>query len=142
MFTGEYRHAIDEKARVAIPARFRADLAGGAFVSKWIDGCLAIHTRAGWDDLATKAAGLPVTDPNARTFQRFIFGAAFEVGLDGQGRVVLPAVLRDFAGLGTAAVDVGARDHLELWSPDRWNSFSQGMDEPETLARNLEGLGI
>ena len=99
MFTGEYHHAVDDKGRVAVPARFRAELAGGALVSKWIDGCLAISPRAAWDALAARAATLPVTDAGARTFQRFIFGTAFDADLDRQGRVVVPAVLREFAGL-------------------------------------------
>lgn len=144
MFTGEYRHTVDDKGRVAVPVRFRAELAGGALVSKWIDGCLAIHPRNAWDALAERTASLPVTDAGARTFQRFIFGAAFEVGLDRQGRLVVPAVLRDFAGLEGEApvVVVGSRDHLELWSSERWGAYSADMDQPDVLARHLQGLGI
>jgi MraZ protein len=142
VFTGEYHHAIDDKGRVAVPARFRADLAGGALVSKWIDGCLALHPKAAWDVLAAKVSTLPITEPGARTFQRFIFGAAFEVELDRQGRLVIPAVLREFAGLDAEAVVVGSRDHLELWSPPAWATYSARMDEPEALAQNLQGLGI
>lgn len=142
MFTGEYRHAVDEKGRIAVPFRFRDDLAHGAFVTKWIDGCLALFPRAAWDELAVKAASLPVTDAGARTFQRFLFGTAFEVRLDRQGRLVVPAVLREFAGLGPEAVVVGARDHLEFWSPEAWRAFSARMDQPEVLAEHLQGLGI
>jgi MraZ protein len=142
VFTGEYHHAVDEKGRVAVPARFRAELAGGALVSKWIDGCLAITPRAAWDALAARAATLPVTDAGARTFQRFIFGTAFDADLDRQGRVIVPAVLRTFAGLEGEAVVVGARDHLELWSPTRWAEYSVRMDTPEVLAGHLQGLGI
>ena len=54
MFTGEYRHTIDGKGRVAVPVRFRVQLDGGAFVSRWLDNCLAIFPRAAWDDLAAK----------------------------------------------------------------------------------------
>jgi MraZ protein len=142
MFTGEYRHAVDDKGRVAVPVRFRSELAGGAIVTKWIDGCLGIFPRAAWDALATRVAGLPVTDANARTFQRFIFGTAFEVELDRQGRLVVPAVLRTFAELGSEAVVVGSRDHLELWQPVRWDAYSAQMDSPEVLAQHLQGLGI
>lgn len=142
MFTGEYRHSVDDKGRVAIPVRFRGELAAGAFISKWIDGCVAIHTRAGWDDLADKTTSLPVTSASARTFQRFIFGAAFELELDRQGRTVVPKNLREFAGLTDDVVIVGARDHLELWSPSRWQAYSAEMDAPEVLAEHLAGLGI
>jgi MraZ protein len=142
VFTGEYHHAVDDKGRVAVPARFRAELAGGALVSKWIDGCLAIHPRAAWDALAARVSTLPITDAGARTFQRFIFGTAFDADLDRQGRVVVPAVLRAFAGLEGDAVVVGTRDHLELWSPSRWAEYSVRMDTPEVLAEHLQGLGI
>ncbi len=142
MFTGEYRHAVDDKGRVAVPVRFRAELAGGAFVSKWIDGCLALHPRAAWDALATKVGALPIADAGARVFQRHIFGTAFEIEIDRQGRLVVPAVLREFAGLGEEVVVVGSRDHLELWAPDRWATYSARMDDPELLAEHLQGLGI
>jgi MraZ protein len=142
MFTGEYRHTVDDKGRLAIPVRFRAELAQGAQVSKWIDGCVAIFPRADWEALAAQTAALPVTAQGAWTFQRFLFGTAFEIELDRQGRFVLPAVLRDFAGLDTEVVVVGARNRLELWSPARWDQYSAQMDQPEVLAGHLAGLGI
>jgi MraZ protein len=142
VFTGEYRHTVDDKGRLAVPVRFRAELAQGAQVSKWIDGCVAIFPRADWEALAAQTAALPVTDQGARTFQRFLFGTAFEVELDRQGRFVLPAVLREFAGLESEVVVVGARNRLELWSPQRWDQYSAQMDQPEVLAAHLQGLGI
>jgi MraZ protein len=144
VFTGEYRHTVDEKGRVAVPVRFRAELAAGAVISKWIDGCIAIHPRSAWEGLAAKASSLPVTNAGARTFQRFLFGAAFDIELDRQGRLVVPVVLREFAGLEgeSSVVVVGSRDHLELWSSDRWSAYSAGMDAPDVLAEHLSGLGI
>jgi MraZ protein len=62
VFTGEYRHTVDDKGRIAVPAKFRAQLGAGAVVSRWLDACLAIHTQAGWDALAAKVAALPITD--------------------------------------------------------------------------------
>ena len=57
MFTGEYRHSVDDKGRIAVPSKFRAQLDGGAVVSRWLDACLAIHTRAGWDALRRLSPG-------------------------------------------------------------------------------------
>jgi MraZ protein len=142
VFTGEYRHTVDAKGRVAVPARFRTQLVGGAFVTRWIDACLAVFPREAWDALATKVAGLPVTDASARTFSRFIFSGAFEVEPDRQGRILVPANLREWADLGGDAVVVGSRDHVELWSPARWEEYSAGMTSPEVLAEHLQGLGI
>ena len=142
MFTGEFRHTVDDKGRLAVPARFRAQLEGGAVVSRWIDGCLAIHTRTGWDALAARVAGLPITDAGARLFQRQIFGGALEAELDRQGRVLLPAYLREEAGLREEALVVGARDHAEIWAPDRWAEYSRTMQDPSAFAEAISGLGI
>ena len=142
MFTGEYRHSVDDKGRIAVPSKFRAQLDGGAVVSRWLDSCLAIHTRAGWDALADKVATLPITDQSARLFQRFIFAGAVDTTLDGQGRVLVPAYLRDAAGLSNEAVVVGSRDHAEIWVPDTWSTYRQALDDPQELAQAFEGLGI
>ena len=142
MFTGEYRHTVDDKGRIAVPAKFRVQLGAGAVVSRWLDACLAIHTQAGWDDLATKVAALPITDPNARRFQRLIFAGAAEVELDRQGRVLLPGYLREHIDLGSEAVVVGSRDHAEIWVPATWATYAQGLEDPDELAEAFAGLGI
>ena len=142
MFTGEYRHTVDDKGRIAVPAKFRAPLADGVVVSRWIDGCLAIHTRAGWADLEAKVAALPVTDASARLFGRSIFAGAAEADLDRQGRILVPAYLREGIGLATDAVVLGARDHAEIWAPATWAEYRRAMDDPQTFAQAIQGLGI
>ncbi len=142
MFTGEYRHTVDDKGRIAVPAKFRVQLGGGAVVSRWLDACLAIHTQQGWDDLSAKVAALPITDTASRRFQRFVFAGAAEVELDRQGRILLPAFLRDTIGLANEAMVVGSRDHAEIWVPDTWASYGRELDDPQELAQAFEGLGI
>ena len=142
MFTGEYRHAIDAKGRVAVPARFRAELAAGAFVSRWIDSCLAIFPRAEWDKFANRVAELPFSDAGARVFSRFVFSGAFEFLLDAQGRLVLPTALREFAGLSDEVVVVGSREHIELWEPAKWATYSESMNDADALAARISDLGI
>jgi MraZ protein len=142
LFTGEYRHAIDAKGRVAVPARFRAELAAGAFVSRWIDSCLAIFPRPEWDKFASRVAELPVSDAGARVFSRFVFSGAFEFVLDAQCRLVLPPALREFAGLSDEVVVVGSREHIELWEPDKWANYSESMNDADALAARISDLGI
>jgi MraZ protein len=142
VFTGEYRHSVDEKGRIAIPARFRSQLADGAVVSRWIDGCLAIHTKRGWEALEAKVSALPITDANSRLFERYVFAGALEAELDRQGRVLLPAYLREEAALEAEALVVGTRDHAEIWSPARWADYRRAMDDPATFAEAIQGLGI
>ncbi len=142
MFTGEYRHTLDLKGRLAVPAKFRAQLDGGAVVSRWIDGCLAIHPRAGWEGLAERIAALPLADASARLFGRSIFAGANETDLDRQGRVLIPAYLREGIGLEADAVIVGARDHAEIWVPATWVDYRRAMDDPKAFAEAIQGLGI
>ncbi len=142
MFTGEYRHSVDDTGRVAIPARFRAQLDDGAVVTRWIDGCAAVFPRAAFELLASRVAALPLSDTSARTFGRFLFASAFEVELDRQGRVLLPVAVREWAGLDSDAVVVGGRDHAEIWAPARWEEYQREMASPDALASHLSGLGI
>ena len=142
MFIGEYRHTVDEKGRLAVPSRFRAELAEAPVITRWLDSCLAIFPRAEFDRLADRVAALPLGDANARSFRRHVFAHAFEVELDRQGRVLVPPSLREWAALGTEAVIVGGHDHVELWTPDAWTSYSAAMSAPEVLAEHLQGLGF
>ncbi len=111
-------------------------------------------SRAGWMTAwrsTRRTAGIacprrsrrcPSPNPTARRFQRYVFAGAVEAELDGQGRVLLPAYLREAVGLTTEAVIVGSRDHAEIWSPARWTDYSRELDEPQALADAFEGLGI
>ena len=142
MFTGEYRHSVDGKGRIAVPVKFRSQLDPGSMVSGWMDDCLAIHTAEGWERLAAKVAALPVTDMESRRFQRFVFSTATEAQMDKQGRVLLPAYLRQSVGLTDEAVLVGSQDHAEIWAPDRWDAYRKTLEDPQELARAFAGLGI
>ena len=143
VFTGEYRHTIDAKGRLAVPARFRAELAGECYVCRWIDGCLAIFPEAAWEQLAGQVGDLSrVGDAGARDFSRFVFSGAFEFELDSQGRVLLPPDLREMRRPGSEAVVVGLHDHVELWAPERWATYSAAMNEPDEFAARLTGLEI
>ncbi len=142
MFTGEYRHAVDEKGRLAVPARFRAQLEGGCVVARWLDTCLAIFPMPAWELLSTKVGSLPMTDPNARLLQRQLFAGAQETELDRQGRVLVPQGLRAFAGLESEAMVLGSRDHAEIWAPARWEEYSQALEDPSAFAAAIAGLGI
>jgi MraZ protein len=143
VFTGEYRHSVDAKGRLAVPAKFRAQLESGAFVSRWMDACLAIWPRAEWERLAAKVAALPtVENAGARLFSRFVFANAVEVVWDAQGRFVLPAYLRDAIALEGEAVIVGSLDHAEIWNPAGWDAYRRALEDPDELARHFSGLGI
>ena len=141
-FSGEYRHQIDDKGRLAIPSKMRAQLAGTFHVAQWLDTCLAILPQGEWDAIAGKVAGLPMTDPRTRALERRLFGRAVELEMDGQGRILLPQNLREFAGLEGEVVVVGLRNRVELWSKDRWAAQSAVLDDDDAFADLISGVGI
>ncbi len=142
--TGEFRHALDDRGRVAVPVRFRPRLAEGATLARWLDDCLAIFPADAWQELAAKLQSLPTTSATARQFARFMSSGAVEVELDRQGRVLVPSYLRDYAGIQPGeVVVVGALNRLEIWAPSAWQPYrSKIEDEPESLAEHLAELGI
>jgi MraZ protein len=140
MFRGRYTHTVDAKGRVAIPAKFRLQLDEGAVLASWLDGCAAIFTRESFEDLAAKVEALPLGDDNARRLSRFLFSNAFDVETDAQGRVVLPASIREWAGLGNEALVVGQRDHVEIWNPERWAESQGPVGSPRDLNAHRSGL--
>ncbi len=142
MFTGEYRHAVDDKGRLAVPSRMRAQLAGPIYVARWLDACLAILPGGEWDAIAEKVAGLPMTDPAARALERRLFAGALETELDRQGRILLPPNLREFAGLEGEVVVVGSRSHAEIWSPARWDAQVAVLDDDAAFGAAISGLRI
>lgn len=142
--TGEFRHTLDDRSRVAVPVRFRTRLAQGATLARWLDRCLGLFPHDEWEELAAKLRGLPLTNPNAREFARFMSSGAVDVELDKQGRILVPGYLREYAGLSEGEVIVvGALNRLEIWAPTAWLPYrSKIEDEPEALAEHLAGLGI
>lgn len=123
MFIGEYSNKIDDKGRLAIPVKFRPDLAGGAVITKGLDGCLFVYPLPVWQRLAERLTTLPLSAANARAFARHLLAGAVEVEPDAQGRVNLPAYLRQFAGLGAEVIVAGLYDRLEIWSSASWQSY-------------------
>ena len=141
MFMGEYNHTIDAKGRLIIPSKFREVLGDEFVVTKGLDGCLFVYENTEWKALEEKLHALPLTNANARKFSRFFLAGATTCEVDKQGRILLPAVLRDFAGIDKDAVLVGVGSRIEIWSKDAWNE-SNTYDDMEEIAENMEGLGI
>ena len=143
MFIGEYQHNLDEKGRVAVPTKFRAQLKEGAVVTKGLDACLFLYPRAEWTKLATKLSALPIAQANSRAFARLMLAGAMEVDFDAQGRAVLPEYLRKYAGLQKAVVIAGLYNRVELWDATAWEKYRQGMEgRSGDIAEALGTLGV
>lgn len=143
MFIGMYVHSIDDKGRLAVPMKFRDDLAHGAVVTRGLDTSLFLLPLEEWGKLAEKLAGLPLGQASSRAFSRLMLAGAMEVKLDGQGRFVVPEYLRQYAGLQKNVVVVGVNNRLELWDEEKWNAYTQQTEkDAEQIAEQLGGLGI
>jgi MraZ protein len=141
MFLGRYEHTIDDKGRLAIPARYRAALERGLVVTRGIDRCLTIYPLAAWEALAEKVNALPLGDPNARALRRLFYAEASDAAMDRQGRIIIPATLRAYAGLAETAIVVGMHSAIEVWSPAGWAEQTDRLEgEGTTIAERLVGL--
>ncbi|MEE8163624.1 MAG: division/cell wall cluster transcriptional repressor MraZ [Anaerolineae bacterium] len=142
MFSGEYEHTIDDKGRLTIPAKFRAKLAEGLFVTRGLDGCLFVLPPDAWEALSEKVASLPLAQGSARLFSRMIYSGT-ECKLDKQGRILLPPPLREHADIESEVVVIGVNSRLEIWSKKRWQELITRMEEESGLiAEQLASLGI
>ena len=143
MFMGEYSHTIDIKGRLIIPSRFREELGETFVVTKGLDGCLFVFSDEEWKAFEIKLKSLPLTNKNARQFARFFVAGATPCELDKQGRILLPATLREFAGLEKDVVLTGMLNRIEIWSKDKWNENNSlddvAMDE---IAEQMTDLGL
>ena len=141
MFMGEYNHTIDAKGRLIIPAKFREALGDEFVVTKGMDGCLFVFDNSEWQAFAEKLRSLPMIDKEVRQFTRFFLAGAASVEVDKQGRILLPAHLREFAGLEKDVVLVGVGSRVEIWSKDKWETMNSDADMDE-IPGAMEGLGL
>lgn len=138
MFMGEFRHTIDTKGRLIIPAKFREELGKTFIITRGMDGCLFGYTQEDWIDLQNKLKKLPLTKKDARAFVRFLYSAAVVCEFDKQGRVTIPKALRVHGKLNKKCVIVGVSDRFEIWSEQRWDAFTDDAEENfDEIAENI-----
>jgi MraZ protein len=150
VFLGQAVHSIDDKNRLAIPARFRHHLAEGMYLTKGVDRCVYILTPDGWSRLTERIMALPSMQPEARRLQRHFFAGADHVVPDKLGRIIVPANLREYAQLRGEIVVAGVQTRIELWDRTTWEAEQAEADEQTTdmaaqfasMADQLGSLGV
>lgn len=143
MLMGEFKHNIDSKGRLIVPAKFRDDLGERFIVTRGLDGCLFGYPQEEWKVLEQKLKQLPLAKKESRAFTRFFYSAATECTLDKQGRINLPQTLIDHAGLEKACYVIGVSERFEIWSEDRWTDFStEAEDNFEDMAEEMIDFGF
>jgi len=143
MFIGEFSHSIDDKGRVAIPAKFRKKISGGAIITRGLDKCLFVFTKKDWEKLAGKLIELPISQSNSRAFARLMLSGASDVQLDSQGRILIPDYLRKYAGVAKAAKVIGVYNRMEVWSDKNWEAYKKKTESAsDEIAEKMADLGI
>jgi MraZ protein len=143
MFIGEYKHSLDDKGRLAIPAKFRSVLKKEAVVTKGLDNCLMLYSKAEFEIIAKRFSTLPMNQSKARAYARHMLAGAMAVEFDSQGRITLPEYLRSFSSLKKNVIVAGLYDHLEIWNEVSWNKYkAESEKNSNAIAEELGNLGI
>ncbi|MBN1917151.1 MAG: division/cell wall cluster transcriptional repressor MraZ [Verrucomicrobia bacterium] len=142
MFYSEYRHTLDEKNRLSIPAKYRMLLQGSGddpfFIGRGIDRCILICTKAVWQEMERQFCDHPITNPIARRFNRLFYSGAQEVTLDKQGRIALPQNLIEWSGLKRDVVLAGVSNRIEVWDAQTWDAqLAESLEAFEATASEL-----
>ena len=141
MFLGEYIHTIDDKGRLTIPAKYRADLAAGVVITRGFDQNLIAFPVNEWEALAQRIMARPLSDQDVREFRRRLFSGAVDLIPDRQGRILVPPYLREFAGINGEVVIAGMYNYMEIWSTSAWEAVRVNIDASPDATR-WDDLGI
>ena len=142
MFLGQYTHAVDDKGRVTVPARYRDALSKGAYISQGFERNLLVMPPAVFESLSRSVSQMSITDPTSRQLKRLMYATADYVELDSAGRIRIPVFLRDNAGLEGDAVVVGAGEYFEIWSPAAWTPQADILQDTESNAQRFAALDL
>jgi MraZ protein len=133
MFLGEYDYRIDEKGRIPLPPKFRAEFQDGIVLATSAEKCILAYSPIQWKILAESLTTGPVLSSKMRKLNRALFATAFHLNLDGQGRIALPMPLRQYAGITSDVVVAGANIYLEIWDKQAWE-----LEKAESQAQSWQ----
>jgi len=143
MLIGEYKHNLDPKKRLAVPAKLRKDLGERAVLTRGLDNCLFLYPAVEFQKLTERLAQLPTGKSDIRSLVRSLLAGATEVELDGLGRILIPDYLKNHADLKRRVVIAGVYNRLEIWDEERWESYKKESEKhTDTIAEKLGELGL
>lgn len=142
MLIGEYRHTIDPKKRLSLPAKFRQEMGKKVVITRGLENCLFVYPIKAWKEKVEKLLDLPMGQADSRGFSRFMLSGAVETDVDALGRILVPDFLRDFGQLkGTVAV-IGVGERAELWDEGAWDAYKGTIEkQADALAEKLGSVG-
>lgn len=134
---------MDNKGRMAVPAKFRKKISEGAVVTRGLDNCLFLYPKKEWQLLAQKLAALPISQAKSRAFARLMLAGAMDVRVDKQGRILIPEYLRVYAQLKKQVVVAGLFNRLEIWDQTIWRKYKQATERDSSeIAEAMGELGV
>lgn len=147
MFLGSHAINMDAKGRFAVPTRVREELmsvCGGRLVitANYEERCLLVYPEPQWEKLLPEVEKLPNLNKAASRLQRLLIGYACPMEMDGNGRLLLPPTLRDYAGLEKKLMLVGQAKKLELWSEERWHTWLDASENDEEMTNEMLSLSL
>ena len=143
MLIGEYTHTVDDKNRLSLPAKFRAEMGKKIVLTRGLDRCVAIFTKKEWEKIAAKLSESSMLQADSRSFNRFMFGGAVETEVDSIGRVLIPDFLKEWGSLGTKVVVIGVQNRVEIWNERAWEANKETIEkQADTLAEKLGQVGV
>ncbi len=141
MFSGEFEYRVDEKGRVPIPPKFRTDelKREGVVLCPGMEKCITVYPISEWKKLAESLTSGSIIPSKMRKLNRAFFATAFNVEIDGQGRIMVPSQLRQYANLNEEVVIAGVNSYIELWGKEQWeDEKSTSLEEAWHIIETLE----
>ncbi len=142
IFSGEYKHSLDSKGRVSIPAKFRNQMGDIVVILKGIDECLYIVAKDFWQKEVDKIINLPITNENSRLYKRLTLGMAHEREIDRLGRILIPQPLKEYASIKKEVVFLGIGDRVEIWALHKWQEYEKENCKVGEIAKRLNELNV
>lgn len=128
MFLGTYEPRLDDKGRLILPAKFRDQLQGGLVMTRGQEHCLYIFPMSEFESILDNLRQAPMTSRDARNYTRVFLSGANDQIPDKQGRVTIPATLRQYASLDREVAVIGSGTRVEVWDLDKWNSYLESNE--------------
>ncbi|MBI3632861.1 MAG: division/cell wall cluster transcriptional repressor MraZ [Candidatus Vogelbacteria bacterium] len=142
MLIGEHKHTLDPKKRLSLPSKFRKEMGDEVVVTRGLDGCLFVYTVTEWSRVAEQFSKMNMLHADSRSINRFMLAGATEVEIDSLGRVLIPEVLKEFAGLKEKVAIIGVHTRLEIWDEEKWKEYKGAIErEADKLAEKLGEAG-
>lgn len=143
MLIGEYRHTLDDKNRMSLPAKFRKEFGSKVILTNGLDKCLFVFSIKEWEIFSETISKLSFTESDKRKFTRFMLGGAVEADIDSNGRILIPDFLKSFANLESKVVVTGVYHRAEIWNESLWVEYKDSVkNDIDVLSEKLGESGV